>query len=296
MPIDVVVPSNLTGLVWGPGLTYTAATDLIGPIPVDSNWVVNVTLDPEGGGLSWKFTKRTDGQRTVRLIPWVTDTPIVNTNFTPTAGQTVHIQTELQSSAGAVIESNRTDVVWDTTVALPTVMQSQAQGGFTTTDRGLLTAAERRSQVLGEPTDLVIQHPSGPINGTLAKLFSRNSIDRLTLTEITAGETCEPVRVNFSSFYFGVIVRVTTIAPDLTPKTPDQEWYFPDLAVLRIFRGADLEYRRGIHTPTFLTEKAWEWGWNILDQLDFLGVAPDNTIAVDWREGCCGQVFLMRWP
>jgi hypothetical protein len=104
------------------------------------------------------------------------------------------------------------------------------------------------------------------------------------------------VRFTFSVWFTAVIVRVTTIAEDLTPKTPDAEWYFPDLAVLRVYRGGDLEFRRGIHTPTFLSEKPWQWGWSFLNQIPILGTPPDTTVAVDWRAGCCGQVFLMSLP
>jgi hypothetical protein len=104
------------------------------------------------------------------------------------------------------------------------------------------------------------------------------------------------VRAKFSFWFYGVVVRVTTIDPELTPKTPDGQWFFPDLAVLRVFRGADLQYRRGIHTPTFLTDQAWDRGWNIRNQLDLFGVPPDNELAVDWRPGCCGRVFFLKWP
>ena len=170
------------------------------------------------------------------------------------------------------------------------------QGGFTDSDRQLLTAAEKRTTILGEVGQLVVKTASGPINTTLSELFSRPQLDSLTLDELTAGETCEPVRVRVADWYFGIIVRVTTVAPELVPKTPDGAWYFPDLAVLRIFRGADLEYRRGIHETSFMVEKPWQWGWQVLNVARFFGVAADYTIAVDWRTGCCGRVFLQRFP
>lgn len=296
MPINAVLPSNGTGLSWGPGLRFSGTTDIIGPIQIDSQWVIKVGLNVEATGLCFQFTKRTNGEKSFLIEPWVTDTPIVLPNFTPTAGQTVHIVTELQSPTGAVLESDAQTAIWDTTVGLPTVIGDQVQGGFTATDRTQLQETHTATQLLGNPADLVVDTPSGLKTFTLAELFSRTTLDKLTLQEVTSGPTCEPVRASFSFFYYGVIVRVTTIDENLTPKTPDEQWYFPDLAVLRIFRGADLQYRRGIHTPTFLTEQAWEFGWNIRNVLDMLGVPPDNTLAVDWRAGCCGQVFLLKWP
>jgi len=206
------------------------------------------------------------------------------------------------SDGGVVVESANVDLKWNgeaflgqQAYQLAQQAQTPVQGGFTAQDRVLLTDAERRSQVLGEPTALIVEGSSGPLQVTLGDIFSRKTLDQLTLQELTNGETCDPVRVQLGllNWFHAIIVRVTTIAPDLVPKTPDHEWYFPDLAVLRVFRGADLEYRRGIHTPTFIQEKPWQWGWSFLNQVPILGAPPDTTIAVDWREGCCGRVFGM---
>ena len=131
---------------------------------------------------------------------------------------------------------------------------------------------------------------------TAAELWSRKALDILTLQEITPGETFTPVRTGLALWYFGVIVRVTTIDPRITLKTPDSTWSFPDLAVLRVFRGQDLLFRRGIHTPTFMTEHPWEWGWPLLNETPVLGVPPDTEIAVDWAVGCGGHVYLQTLP
>jgi hypothetical protein len=169
-------------------------------------------------------------------------------------------------------------------------------GGFTDQDRILLQTTESRSTLLGELGTLVVQTASGPVTTTLSELFSRKALDTLTLEELTSGPTTDPVRASIGLWFYGVIVRVTEIPEDMVPKTPDEQWYFPDLAVLRIFRGVDLEFRRGIHTPTFMQENPWQWGWGFLNENPILGVPPETTVAVDWRAGVSGQVFLQRLP
>jgi len=232
--------------------------------------------------------------------------PFLSTDFSVTEhvsvpvtnGQVAHATVSLVE-AGVVILEGTTNGTWDAVSGLPLQIEARGSGtggGFTSQDRTDLQAIEVRSQVLGQPEELVLQQASGPVTTTLGKLFSRQLLDTLTLDELTSGPTFDPVRVQFAGWYYGVIVRVTTIAEDLVAKTPDLEWYFPDLAVLRIFRGADLEFRRGIHTPTFMQEQPWQWGAQILNTVDVLGVPPDLTIAVDWRAGCAGQVFLQRLP
>lgn len=209
----------------------------------------------------------------------------------------VTLTAELVDSAGAVHDSGALGSFrWDTNTSSSKLVQTSGGGGLTPTEHQLLVDSERRSQTIGEPTSLVLQEASGQQTFTLAQLFSRTALDRLTLNEVTNGETCEPVRFEYASWFTSVIVRVTTIDPELTPKTPDHEWYFQDLAVLRVFRGGDLEFRRGIHTPTFLVEKPWEYGWQILNAIPILGNPPDISIAVDWRPGCCGRVFLSILP
>jgi hypothetical protein len=220
-------------------------------------------------------------------------------NDQPTDGEAVRLVVELQTSTG-IQDSGAVTTTWRSTRGLGQqaflMPATTAAGGFNDQDRALLQATERRTQTVGEPTDLVVQTTSGPVLTTVAQLLSRPTLDLLTLSELTAGETFDPVRVTFNEHYFGIIVRTTTIAEDMVPKTPDANWYFPDLAVLRIFRGEDLEERHGIHTPTYMQYRPFAWFWVFVNAIPILGQAADRTIAVDWRAGCGGQVFLMRFP
>lgn len=300
MPISVTSPPGTT---IGPGVGINLRSDLVGPIGADWVWRLSVIrpVDEQNIVVLESPIWSVDDHQ-VHLV--VEGDPLGLGQSTGYAQQvsantndTVILTVQLVDTLGAIHDSGALgEYRWDTSTSSSRLLVSTSGGGLTAEQAQQLTDTERRSQVLGEPGDLVVDQPSGLKIGTLAQLFSRTTLDKLTLDEVTSGPTCDPVRAQFSFYYYGVIVRVTTIDPLLVPKTPDLEWYFQDLAVLRIFRGADLQYRRGIHTPTFLTDHAWEWSWNIRNTLDWLGVPPDNTLAVDWRQGCCGQVFFLKWP
>lgn len=298
MPITL---TNPVPPVLGPGLTLGGQSSLIGPIPIDWHWQIGIgrrgeerpsyiITGPIASPLDHQFFFTIGGN----TAGWTT-TPQGTIGLQTGADASVTV--ELVDSVGTVHDSGtNTSYVWDSTTNLWTLVQQGQSGGFSSDDRALLTSTERHAQVLGEPTDLTWTTASGQVIATLAQIFSRSTLDRLTLTEVTSGPTCDPVRFNVDLWFHTVVVRVTTIGEDLVPKTPDENWYFPDLAVLRVFRGADLEYRRGIHTPTFMAEKPWQWGWWFDSRSPLYGVPPELTIAVDWRLGCCGQVFLMSLP
>lgn len=297
MPIVIEVP--VSGTV-GPGQLIRFTSDFIGPLPTNTSWRIKIGTEADTTNPFLTILKPAGGIPIGTTQVLIFDQGEVVSTLPlsqPIGGATVHVNAELVTDTG-VIDSGTRTAVWDATTGLgQQVFQLQSTGGgLTTGEHELLVATERRSQVLGEPTDLTINTPSGLVTSTLARLFSRSFVDQLVLSEVTAGETCDPVRFSYSEWYAGIAIRVTTIDPALSPKTPDQNWYFPDLAVLRIFRGADLKFRRGIHTPTFITDEPYEWGWNIRNFLEFLGAPPATEVAVDWRPGCCGRVFLVRIP
>lgn len=300
MPITIV---SQPGTTIGPGQIFIVRTSLIGPIPNDWFWRLSVVRPADEANNILVMTAPVwaadDRERRFQVEGDLDggQTNGYGRGVSANTNDAVTMNMELVGADGTTVHDSGTvtGLRWDSNTSASRTLSSSS-GGLTSEQAAQLEDAERRSRVLGEPTDLVVETPSGSIVRTLADLFSRNTLDRLTLAEVTNGPTCEPVRASFSFFYYGVIVRVTTIADELVARTPDHEWYFEDLAVLRIFRGQDLQYRRGIHTPTFLTDQAWEFQWNIRNTLDWLGVPPDNTLAVDWRPGCCGQVYFLKWP
>lgn len=299
VPITITLPQQ--GNQFGFGSAVSASSDFDWGANPDYRWRIGVITE---GGLV-PLVERYELQHSSPLTAFFMSQPrSTGINYgpepMPVVGEQVTLEFEITD--GLVIgQVAQTTVQWNPTFGLGNqaylIAQSgTASGGFTQGDRDLLTATERRSQTIGEPADLTIRTASGPISSTLAQIFSRQALDTLTLAEITTGPTPDPVRALISEWWWGIIIRVTTIPEDMVPRTPDEQWYFPDLAVLRIFRGTDLEYRRGIHTPTFMQEQPWQWGWNILNTVPVLGVPPETTIAVDWRLGCAGQVFLQRFP
>ncbi len=298
MPITVVEPF---GNSYGPGLFTLVTTDLVGPLPTDLSWHVTVTAIPSEDVLLQQVL--TAGDRGASdMIGWQRPAGEIGLiEHTAPSGTAIAVQVVAHSTEFGTIDTGEaTRFVWEPTAAAwaltSKVLETSAGGGLTAEQAAQLADTERRTQTLGEPVDLVLSTASGIVTSTLAQIFSRQTLDQLTLSEVTSGPTCEPVRALVSSWATAAIVRVTTIGEDLTPRTPDADWYFPDLAVLRIFRGGDLQYRRGIHTPTFMVDQPWQWSWQFLNQLQVLGNPPDITIAVDWRPGCCGQVFLMSLP
>lgn len=291
MPITVISP---IGPSFGPGLLFLAHSDVISPGATDVLWNIRVTGGPqEREIISQNFSSTgTDGSGVIGIgSKHVVPAP----TYSVPAGTSVAIDVFAQANdTGEIDSAHLTGYVWEPTEASWALAQQiQTSSGIDQELRQNITDTNRRTLTLGEPTDLTFTSASGPIQTTLAQIFSRATLDRLTLDELTNGPTCTPVRVQVESWFWAVIVRVTTIAPDLMPKTPDGNWYFPDLAVLRVFRGIDLERRRGIHTPTFIEERPWQWGWWFDSTNPIWGVPPDMTVEVDWREGCCGQVFLM---
>jgi hypothetical protein len=300
VPITVV---SVPGTTIGPGVQINLRSDLVGPISPSWTWRLRVVRPTdEQNMLVLESPVWSVDDHEIHLV--VEGDPLSLGQTTGYSAQgsantndNVNLTAELVDSTDAVHDSGALGTYrWDTSTSSSRRLTSSSGGGLTPDQAAQLAAIDARTTLIGEPGDLVVLQPSGPQPTTLAEIFSRSTLDRLTLTEATSGESCEPVRFVYASWYTSVIVRVTTIDPALTPRTPDNEWYFPDLAVLRIFRGGDLLFRRGIHTPTFMSEHPWEWGWQILNQLPILGNPPDITVAVDWRPGCCGRVYLMALP
>lgn len=299
--MPIVVHPGPGGLVLGPGVPINWSSDFIGPLPTGSTWELHwfEGTEPTNPWLTEVISNPTVfSGSTTPFVSNANKNMTINVANTIRTGANAHVEIELRSPTG-VLDSGTFSATWDTSAGIATQLlqtQGTVQGGFTAQDRVDLQTTLARTALIGEPGQLVVQQASGPIPTTLAEIFSRKALDLLTLDELTGGETGDPVRASLGLWFYGVIVRVTTIAEDLVPKTPDFNWYFPDLAVLRIFRGQDLEYRRGIHTPTFMVENPWQWGWGFLNENPILGVPPDTTVAVDWRLGCAGQVFVQRLP
>jgi hypothetical protein len=121
-------------------------------------------------------------------------------------------------------------------------------------------------------------------------------IDALTLVEITNGPTGDPVTQFLVAWNFGIIVRLTTIPDGLAPITPDEQYWLPTLATVRLFRGNDLWLRVPIHTPTKLIPFANENLIVALSAITPTQWALQLTVQVNFLPGVEGQVFRMVFP
>lgn len=300
MPITIAPAPDLTTI--GPGLPIQLQSGFIGPFPSDSQWHLDINLDADFVkpflGYNWPCT----GPITSLTLLVDKDKGEARKGWTPIENRIVYTEARITTNTGTLDSGTRSDLHWDTQTGLGYQIRALAgtttgSGTFTDQDRALLTTTEARTTLLGEPGSLIIQKASGPLPVTISQLLSRNSLDRLILEEMTNGPTCSPVRIVLAPIaQYAIVVRVTTVPDDIVFRTPDQEWSFPDLCVLRVFRGEDLAYRRGIHEITFETEAPWQWGTNVLDK-NLLGIPPPQTqVWVDWRTGVCGQVFIRHMP
>lgn len=295
MPITIT-PFEPSGVV-GPGLSIDLVTDFVGPLTSDTFWQVAITTDSEdiNSGLLHNYFLNH-----AHVTPkFFTRDPLsgfsINSTGQPNAGDTVHVLAQLVQGS-TVIDSGAITATYSPTLGLgqqALVHSGKTSGDFTAADRATMTTG--LTDILNSVT-AQIETATGTVQHSLAELFTRQTLDRLTLQEITDGETFDPVSAGVDSWYFGVIVRVTTVPDALRFADTDPEWFYPDLAVLRIRRGEDVEYRKGIHTRSWLASAPWGYNLQLLNLAFFDTPPPDTTIEVDWAFGCGGQVFLMAWP
>lgn len=298
MPITITPLPPLNK--FGPGLLTTFQSSLIGPLAVGTKWNIVLSTGPEGTFAETIYQFQRDAFQ-VPFVQWVPRTSdLVHEQIgpqRPAPGTTVYMVAQLLSPSNAVLDSGTLSEQFDATTGLSeqtaTLVGALPTSGFTSTDR---TTIENGLTTITDGITSTIQTAAGAVQATLGQIFSRQGLDRLTLSELTSGPTSDPVRANIDGPWYGVIVRMTTIAPNLEPMTPDQDWYLADLAVLRVRRGIDLEFRRGIHTSSWMELSPWKYGNLILDIAELGIVPPECEVLVDFKVGCAGQVFLMAWP
>lgn len=94
----------------------------------------------------------------------------------------------------------------------------------------------------------------------------------------------------------GILVRMTVIDPSLISVTPDVDYWLPSLAVIRLFRGADLWHRIPVHTSS----KLYYWlDENVVvgaTQFVFSGWLLNMSVQVDIRANCEAEVFILHYP
>lgn len=304
MPITVTLPTPYAFL--GPGAAIQWSSSLIGPLPTGSQF--RLSIDGENEFLHNHYQYVIPTSIPLGAIQ-IGQTAIPGTNviasgqYSIQPGHTAYLQITLEepgTPSPVVVDTGTTSAPWDPQANIEGFiverLAESAGHGVSTAISSQITDIQTRVTDAQAAVKASVTTAAGVVTQTVGQILSGKTLDLLTLDELTSGPTSDPVRVSFSGFYFGVIVRTTTIPYAWQPIGPDQQWYPADLAVCRIIRGSDLEFRAGIHTPTWMQPTPWRYGSNVMNESTTFGVPPDLTIAVDWGLGCAGQVYLMRLP
>lgn len=183
---------------------------------------------------------------------------------------------QLLDSTGANVDQGQLPLNWDPVAGLPLAIEQAAkqtgQGG------GLTSEESQQLQELWQAQTPVI------------------SLDDLTLQPMSAGPVGGTVSAQLPDVSTGVLVRIATIPPDFVSVTPDEDYFFPSLAVISLFRGQDLWHRVPVHTSS----KLYYWfDQNLVTAAATLTLTQwllNMSVQVAFRSGVTGQAFLLKFP
>lgn len=184
-------------------------------------------------------------------------------------GKTGRLDVELRDSTG-VVDSGTVQVTIDNT-------SGQA---------ALLPFVQAEGQAL---TSLQAEQ----LEETHASTFPAISLDSLTTTELTRGPEAGPVSANLSAWIYGVIVRIATVPPEYHVNTADGDYWTRSLAVVRIYRGADLWKRVPVHTSSKLIDFQEEGLVSAVTAILPLQWLLQISVQVTFAAGVTGQVYLI---
>ena len=250
-----------------------------GPWPPDGP--INTKTDGGGGGggglTSDQAAQLTDIQTKVADIPGITDavnfiSDTVNHIKGVTDDTNVKVA-QLQVDVGNIINSlfpQLADVLNDIGAQVTQILD-----GITST----------------------ITNLAGTVTTTIGKFFDQHSKDVLGQFNPTGGPTCEQIDWNIGgASYFGVTLTITTRPQRFWPVTPDKQWTYPDLAVIRIYISGELVLREPVHLNSHSIRPL---PGMFPAQVAGIGVpiAPsDYHIIVDFADGVCGYIELDYLP
>lgn len=274
MPITIT-PTQ-PGAFLTPGGGIQAQTDFIGPLPAGTTWDVHLLAASPSEQEIWTTTIVSQ-QHVVQTTLLTSRGDIAATSgfYVPAQAEQTRLEVNLRTPSG-VIDTGIITAPWDATRGLG--IQSQEQRS-TSTSGGLTP---------DQAVQLQETHESTALN---------QLVDALTLQNLTpAGPSNGPINSFLPEPIFGVIVRIANVPPDLVADTPDGDYWFPTLAVVRIFRGSDLWMRVPIHTSSkivpLLNEGVVAAVSTAIANISILNL----SLQVTFRAGVTGTVFLMNFP
>lgn len=292
MPI-LVQPGAPGGLV-GPGVFVRLTSDLIGPIPNDSQWQLSVYTDTELGE-NGKVLFEHKAATIPLQVDWRLQVPEQGKTqegrpAVPQEGQAIKVLAEVRSpTLGHQDTSDFVDKLWTngnigTQIAL--TQQSQVPIDNTVQLQAIQDALTVPLTAVGQA-----------VTTTVGALLAPFRIDFSPTISLSGGVTCNPVRLNLSgAAFYGIKIHVVTIPEDWRFGTPDGDWGFHDLAVLSCWINDDQLVRCGIHTPSFVLTPLPGTATPFISSSIAELQPPGYAVHVDWAEGVCGEVLGINLP
>lgn len=265
-----IVIDPMPGNVIAPSQTITVRSDVIGPIPPDSN--IQIDLFPVGA-------EEPCGGWAIPIFSGVQNVKLSQEHYnqqtifsSPPLNGSVTVKLRIQSPAGTFDEGTVTGLTYNPTGLLPEMLR------------------ETTGAVAGQGlTDVQAQQ----VEETHLAVFPAISLDALTLEEVTNGPQGGVVSQNLLFWIYGVIVRIAEVPEQYRVNTADGNYWTKSLAVVRIYRGSDLWKRVPVHTSSKLisfVEEGLETAVSAILPIQWL---LQISIQVSFAEGVTGQVFLM---
>jgi hypothetical protein len=316
VPITITPGWDGTTNFVGPGVQIGLTSSFIGPLPVGSQW--NVQLWSSTSPEAQIFIQQIDAKQTNSILyHYLVEAGQSYTAYSqmPKEGDNVSIKAYLQEPTGTVDQGQITAKWTNSQLGVQNFLQAQGQaGGFTETDRALLTTTEQNTTTMDtnwqqyESVTLpslqdVLNNIVAAVHATigagtssqdvpLSTLFSWKPWDYLAPRDLSGGTTCVALDVDISlRAYYGIGVYIDSYPDTWEFRTPDGAWGFHDLAVLTFVRGGSIIQRHGIHTVTHEVSPVPGSLTPTVVELPISLQPADYHIRVDWAEGVCGHVL-----
>lgn len=260
----------------GPGSSLQVTSDFVGPLDATARW--RALLGPTPLVLpyiTWQIPTTSVTNQVKILMPQ--DNRV---NFDevqqPAVDSGVQLLANLESPANTVVDQGSKLFQWvpqETIGVQVDAWGRTGQGGGLTTNQAL---------------QLTQTHES---------VFPIVSSDQLLLTDLTPnGPTGGPVNQVITTPFFGIIVRIAGVPAELLPTTPDGDYWFHSLAVVRVYRGSDLWARAPIHTSSKIVNFEGEGVVSSIAKALTNLTLLNLSVQVTFLPGVTGTVYLMNWP
>jgi hypothetical protein len=263
---------------WGPGFALDATTDLIGPIPIDWNWVVEWLTGPVGNEqiITTSYPIQTVQHR-LRVTFLETPVSFAIEPFSTMTSTEGSVRVRLQMPSTQIVEEAQIPIRPDlqTGVLYQLRRQTQATGGFTEQDRAQLTqtAMSVGFGIGGGWTDLA--------QDLIATVGRRILGTELIVPDLSGEGVLTRPGGPFGVNAFGIQWQLLSAPPGIgfDEGVPDRTEI--DHMQLTFMRGSsqglvtvDSRYVADINGQ-------WVWGLDSPDQLDYF-VIPGVTVRAWW--------------